>query len=173
MIVYLITNLVNGKKYVGQSVKTLSKRWGIHKAYAAKGSSFYFHRAIKKYGHENFCTQILFITQDASLCSLIEKTMIKYYETRDTRYGYNLTDGGEGTLGRVLSQETKDKISRAHIGKKFSLESRKKMSVAKSGRTVPSLRGKPLSAQTRAKISASMKRYRESLKSFRKATTEK
>ena len=106
MIVYLVTNLVNDKKYVGKTIKTLPKRWSVHKAHAKKGSQFYFHKALMKHGFHNFKTEILFEVGDHDDCVNLEKDMIVRYRTRDPKYGYNLTDGGEGIPGKVMSQET-------------------------------------------------------------------
>lgn len=48
----------------------------------------------------------------------------------------NMTDGGEGCAGRVLSDETKKKISDSNKGKKFTKEHKRKLSEAKKGRTL-------------------------------------
>ena len=50
---YTITNLLNNKIYVGQTVRP-KERWSQHKAYAKNNPVQYVHRAIKKYGPENF-----------------------------------------------------------------------------------------------------------------------
>ena len=51
--IYLITNKINGKQYIGQTVKTVQKRWSRHLA-DSKNFDFYFYKAIRKYGKENF-----------------------------------------------------------------------------------------------------------------------
>ena len=67
----------------------------------------------------------------------------------------NLTDGGEGTIGRVYSAEHRAKISEGNKGKTHSAETKQKMSEARKGRK-PNL-NKTLSAETKAKISATHK----------------
>ena len=53
--IYLITNTINGKKYVGQtSLKTSSRRWSAHKRDAIYGVGTKFCRAIRKYGPDVF-----------------------------------------------------------------------------------------------------------------------
>jgi hypothetical protein len=68
---------------------------------------------------------------------------------------HNKTDGGDGTSGRVLSEETKRKISEAHKGRTHSEESRRNMSKARKGNT--NSKGKTVSEETRAKMSAALK----------------
>ena len=53
--IYKITNLVNGKSYVGQTIRTIEERWKQHiKDSKGNKDDFYLHRAIRKYGKENF-----------------------------------------------------------------------------------------------------------------------
>ena len=52
-VVYLITNTVNGKVYVGQTINGLSKRWKGHKNDVRNGSQNPLHRAIRKYGERD------------------------------------------------------------------------------------------------------------------------
>src|SRR5208282_5340638 len=59
MFIYLITNLVNGKVYVGQTTQRLSDRMCGHRACARQGSPMRLHRALRKYGPEMFHTQVL------------------------------------------------------------------------------------------------------------------
>jgi hypothetical protein len=52
--IYQITNKINNKKYIGKTIKSLSTRFYNH-CYASKnGSTTYFHKALRKYGKNNF-----------------------------------------------------------------------------------------------------------------------
>lgn len=64
----------------------------------------------------------------------LEKILIHKYNTIDPKYGYNATDGGDGTLGIVFTQERKDKIRAKCIGRHPSEETRKKMSNSHKGK---------------------------------------
>lgn len=64
----------------------------------------------------------------------LEKILIHKYNTRDPKYGYNATDGGDGTLGITFTQERKDKIRAKSIGRHPSEETRKKMSNSHKGK---------------------------------------
>lgn len=95
--IYLVTNLINNKKYVGQTTLTINERWKRH-IYEAiyKLDDFYFHKAIKKYGVENFKVEELCSCNDNELDEK-EIYYIEYYKTYYIyKKGYNLTRGGSG-----------------------------------------------------------------------------
>lgn len=114
--VYIHENLINGKKYIGITTQEPQKRWGNGKNYK---KSSYFRLAVEKYGWDNF--KHIIIEQNLSkedACKL-EQELINKYKTNDRKHGYNNSVGGEiGTLGshHKLSQETKDKMSKAKKG---------------------------------------------------------
>ncbi len=114
----------SNKLYIGISHKTLKERSGN----GANYYSLYFRNAIKKYGWDNFkhITLIENITWDMAIeC---EKYLIAKYQTNNPKYGYNLTNGGEGTFGYKHTSETKLKISKANKNKSISQEQRDKIS---------------------------------------------
>ena len=101
MQIYLITNLVTGTLYVGQTRGSLRRRWKRHLSQSRNGSSLYLHRSIRKYGVENFTIVPLRpiefdITTEDELNGW-EREMIR--ALRNTNQLYNLTDGGAGTIG--------------------------------------------------------------------------
>ena len=96
--IYLITNLENQKRYVGQTVNTILHRWRDHvdEAYEGNKSNSLLHRAIIKYGASSFSIEQLEECQDKDLNEK-EKYYIKEYDTYYTHNkGYNMTWGGEG-----------------------------------------------------------------------------
>ena len=96
--IYLITNHINGKRYVGQTVNPIHHRWSKHieEAYGGNKSNSLLHRAIIKYGASNFGINILEECADTELNEK-EKNYIKKYDTYYTHNkGYNMTWGGEG-----------------------------------------------------------------------------
>lgn len=151
MIVYLITNKINGKGYIGITRRSLKKRWKDHRTDASMGKKTMLHMAIRKYGVENF--EITQIASCISVENLIvsEVEIIKQNRTKHPG-GYNMTVGGDGTpglthskevrlkiskagKGRSMSKITKDKLRLAHLGKVLSLEHRAKLSIAKLGKS--------------------------------------
>jgi group I intron endonuclease len=93
--IYLVTNSVTGKKYVGLS-KQIKKRWGEHLSAARTGSPYPLHRAIRKYGPEKFevvCLETIRTSRED--LEAAEKHHISVQECKAPQ-GYNLTSGGEG-----------------------------------------------------------------------------
>jgi group I intron endonuclease len=114
MFVYLITNKVNGKKYVGQhSGEELSTYWRHCVCAALRGSTDkpFLYNAVRKYGQENFEVQPLVQVSSKWEMDLYERGLVKALQTRKPD-GYNLTDGGDGQLGRSPTEETREKISK-------------------------------------------------------------
>ena len=96
--IYLITNLENQKRYVGQTVNTILHRWRDHvdEAYEGNKSNSLLHRAIIKYGASSFSIEQLEECQDKDLNEKV-KYYIKEYDTYYTHNkGYNMSYGGEG-----------------------------------------------------------------------------
>jgi group I intron endonuclease len=158
--VYIVTNVVNAKQYVGIT-NNLGIRWKRHKK--ALGETPLLHRAIKKYGKEFFVFSHIADAFDKEAAFDLERILIEQHNTFYPN-GYNLTKGGEGgagaKIGRVLSKETKKKISESLKGKpsprkgaKLSDETKQKLRESKVGK--PSKRlGYKHSEETIAKIRA-------------------
>ena len=107
--VYIHTNKINGKKYIGITSQKPKDRWGKNGSGYKKQQ--YFWRAIKKYGWNNFKHEIVLANESFDFACKTEKCLIKHYKTNDKNYGYNVSDGGAGTEGHTLSDEAKKKIS--------------------------------------------------------------
>lgn len=94
--IYKITNQINGKCYIGQSID-ISRRWNQHKNNSnnPKNSCFNlpFYQALRKYGIENFSFEILEQCLKEELNDK-EFSYINYFKANDPKYGYNLTPGG-------------------------------------------------------------------------------
>ncbi len=107
--IYLITNLVDGKRYVGQTILTVRKRWSLHKS-DARRECFPICRAIRKYGAMNFSIEVL-TNVAPELLDELEKKFIRDLNTHvDKGRGYNADEGGRGNRG-FFSEETRLKIA--------------------------------------------------------------
>ncbi len=160
--VYLATNTINGKMYVGKTKWSISHRKYEHEHCTKRGSTLLFHRALRKYGFDVFTWSCLFRSNDDIKLFDREVFYIKLLNTKGC-CGYNLTDGG--VAGWHHCESTKEKCYKTFSGCKHSLESRLKISMACKGRKCSAETrakmskvntGKVLSAQHRAKISASV-----------------
>lgn len=110
MDIYKITNSVNGKIYIGLTTKTAQERFKQHMDLSRR-SDYAIHRAMRKYGKENFTVEIL--ERCSSVDELIkrESYWIKFYNSMNPRVGYNMIN--QEDFRKVYNQEVGDKISKA------------------------------------------------------------
>lgn len=125
--IYLLTNKVNNKIYIGQTTLDLKDRMQKGEGYK---NSPYLYYAIKKHGYQNFEYTILAICNTLEEANVLESKYIEGYNTRNQQIGYNLKEGGSNgkhsdeskikigaaSAGRVVLEETRKKISAAHLG---------------------------------------------------------
>jgi group I intron endonuclease len=111
-LVYKATNTVNDKIYIGKTIETLEKRKDEHYRNAiVYNLQTKFYRAIRKYGFSLFTWETVSEHINNEECLVAEIETIKKYNSLIE--GYNMTAGGEGSLGRCLSDESKSKISKS------------------------------------------------------------
>lgn len=167
--VYITTNLVNGKKYIGQHVSP-----NFDKNY--KGSGAHIKKAFKKYGKTFFDTEVLEWCSNQEELNEKEVYWIDKYNAVKSNAFYNILIGGYSLKGmsnpnygkhpteetrkkmsesqrkKKLSDEAKKHISEGHIGTRHSEETKKKMSCSAKGEKNPNY-GKHPSEETRKKMS--------------------
>jgi group I intron endonuclease len=107
--VYCIENLENGKKYIGQTTRDIAERFREHCGNSGTSVSPKLKNAIKKYGKDCFCVEVVWESHECNQADLDAKEIqfVKEFETMHPN-GYNLTLGGSG--GRH-SAETKKLLS--------------------------------------------------------------
>lgn len=122
MIIYKITNKLNGKTYIGQTIRDLEQRF-IEHTFPSSGCKA-IRDAIKKYGEENFSIEELAKASSQDELNKLEKFFI---ETRNTLSpnGYNLKEGGDA---HFFAPETLEKMRQAKLGTSIPEEVRAKMS---------------------------------------------
>ena len=109
--VYIHTNKTNGKRYVGITSQKPSTRWKNGCKY--KGCR-YFNFAIEKYGWDGFDHRIVISGISRAFAETIERGMIEFYKTNDSRFGYNIQPGGISAGG--LSEEGLQSIRECNTG---------------------------------------------------------
>lgn len=147
MIIYKITNRINGKVYIGQTIHTLEQRWKQHLKNARNGVKTHLYSAIRKYGEENFEPEIICSADTKEELNLLETYYIQEYNSIDV--GYNMVDGGNNNVmfipyvkqhhkEVVCSEEIRHKVSegmkrKIAKGEFFTPEHRKHLSEAMKG----------------------------------------
>lgn len=107
---YQLTSPI-GKCYIGISSKTTEARWSKHIEHAlGKRDAGALYSAIRKYGIDSFSVRTLVVSDDWGYLCDLEKRAIAAFNCKSPN-GYNITDGGEGTVGRVVSDEERKNIS--------------------------------------------------------------
>ena len=148
--VYITTNLINGKKYIGKrSLPEFDTKY--------LGSGKLLKRAIKKYGRENFKCEVIKWCETEEDLNNSERYYIKQYNAQKNNMFYNISEGGDwgnvtrgmtteeyeewkrkiNPRGRHHSEETKKKISEARTGIKYSEKTIQKMRENNLGKNNP------------------------------------
>lgn len=141
--IYLITNLINKKVYVGQTLNSFQKRFWLHQWKLRNNchDNKYLQKAYNKYKDENFVFSIIevFYNDNIEKINEREKYWINYY--RKLGLSYNLQDGGqERILNRFVSEESRKKVGEINkkrmMGSVLSLETKNKMSETRKGKYI-------------------------------------
>lgn len=134
------------KRYIGITSQKTSVRWRKGNGYS---KNKHFFRAIQKYGWENFQHNIIAENVEENEAKIKEVELIKKYNTTNPKFGYNITRGGD--TRQPCPEEVRERIRQKTKGKIVSEETRRKISLAKKGVKKP-----PMSDEQKSKISISL-----------------
>jgi group I intron endonuclease len=153
MIIYKITNKINGAVYVGQTTQILKKRWNDHKKPSNKNCPI-LSKAIAKYGAENFTIEEIDRADEQADLDKKEIYWISFYRAdKDRNYNYNA--GGRGNRSKH-TEETKNKLSQKLKGK-----NNPNWGIPKSERWKKHMssimKGRPVSEETKTKIANTLR----------------
>lgn len=109
----------NGKRYIGQTIAPVKTRW---KSNGSGYSRQLVYKPIIKYGWDNI-QHITYEVETKEEMDYLERYLIRYYNTTDKRFGYNIDSGGN--KNKKFTKEHKDKISEANKGKHSCSEEHK------------------------------------------------
>lgn len=144
-IIYKITNIENGKIYIGKTIRDINVRFKQHLHNAFGNQIRLKHlpltNAIRKYGTKSFIIEKLDEAETEEELNIKEKDWIKKLNSLDKNIGYNVSEGGEGNVpyssllkgaktrtGKKHSKEWKANISKGKLGKALSDEHKKHLS---------------------------------------------
>ena len=147
--IYITTNLINGKRYIGQkkSDRFLGNKY--------LGSGKILQEAVRKNGKENFKVDLLEECDTKEELDARERYYIKLFDAARSDDFYNIAIGGQ-TRAHIHTEEEKKHLSEIQIGKYVSEETRHRISIARK-KHFEEYPHKGCSAEHRAKISAKMK----------------
>jgi group I intron endonuclease len=158
MIIYKITNILNGKIYIGYTTLSILIRFKTHVNKSKSGSDFLLHKAIRKYGVENFTIEQICECKNFKGLKRMEIFFIKKFNSfYKYNKGYNMTKGGDGNDmndeikkkigmsnkiswnkkvedGYLMPKEQREKISLNHARTKLSIEHKIKLSKSNKDR---------------------------------------
>ena len=114
--IYRITNTVNGKVYIGQTLRPLADRW---REYRPEKVNAYLSASFIKYGQDAFHFEQIAEAETLSELNRLEREWIAFHDSTHREKGYNLAPGGNNA---PISAETRAKMSAAGKGRKQSAE---------------------------------------------------
>ena len=117
--IYKITNRINGKVYIGQSIRPVKRRFQRHINDAVNNIiDTHFARAIRKYGPENFWVEVIDTAESQDELNAKEQEWIHEYQSTNPKFGYNETDAIYKSGGNTYQSKTESEL--AEIGLKLS-----------------------------------------------------
>lgn len=162
--IYYILNTINKKIYIGSSCH-INRRFYEHKYFLNKNehTNGHLQSAWNKYGENNFEFGIIELIDPKEDLLEIEQIWMDYFNSYSDENGYNISAYAEGSGGYEVTEETREKIRKWHIGKKASEETKKKLSLQRRG-DLNNFYGKHHSEET--------KEYLKRIKTGRKLSEE-
>lgn len=147
MVIYKTTNLTNKKIYIGQDSKNDPN-------YLGSGSLI--KKAIKKYGRENFIKEIVSFCDTKENLDSLERFYIKVFNSKEPN-GYNLADGGNGSLGWKATKETRKRMSESMRGNRNPMRNSESLEKVKGKNN--HFYGKHHTEESRNKISRGLRKH--------------
>lgn len=166
MFVYKITNITNGKIYVGQTTKSIKTRWRVH-VYQAMRANYQtpLHRSIRKNGEANFAMETLATASSFEELTKLETEFILKLDACNPNVGYNLKREGNSNAGEnnpMYGKKRPDLVAYVKANPKFgeknpmygkSRPDLRKLNARKRGKTLEELYGPERASELRAEQS--------------------
>lgn len=145
-IIYKATSIISNKSYIGQTIRKfeIRKKEHIRNSINLKHKDFncHFYRALRKYGEDKFLWEIIEVYKNIDR-DIVHDNLFKLEEFYVNKYnsfknGYNSDKGGKGSKGRIVSNETRLKLRKIHLGKKMSDETKELLRNQRLGKKLSS-----------------------------------
>jgi group I intron endonuclease len=144
MIIYKITNLINNRIYIGQTIKKIRARWRSH----CYSKNTYIGRAINLYGKDNFKIEEIDKAYNIEELNQKEIYWISFYNSTYKKIGYNLASGGDRFIHSEESIKKMSISARARKMKPMTTEHKDNISKSNKGR-----KGNPMSEKAKRHLS--------------------
>lgn len=132
--IYIILNIISLKTYIGSAVNLRRREtqhwWDLKNN---RHSNQYLQRAYNKYGQDSFRFSILEYCRPEE-CVNIEQQYLDFYQTYRRINGYNICKKADSVLGRIMTEETKIKISKSNKGRKLSPDQVEVLRIVNTGK---------------------------------------
>lgn len=112
--IYIIKNSINNKVYIGQTWKSIKRRFQVHKQNSTYGHCIKLRRAMKKYGQDKFNIELLTFCHTQKIADYWETYFIHKYNS--IKNGYNILEFANNRKGVKHSLKTKNKMSKSRKG---------------------------------------------------------
>ena len=114
--IYKVTNTINGKYYIGQTIQNVKERFYQHCATKCSQAilNMVIHKAINKYGKSNFTIEVIEEVESTNLNDR-ERYWIRYYDSYNN--GYNSTEGGQDGIKLFKNLDTESIVREYKSGK--------------------------------------------------------
>lgn len=154
--VYKITNIENGKVYIGSS-KNINRRISDHIYLLKKNihGNTHLQRAWNKYGEDKFEFLVMEMVSDINILLEREQKWMDFYKCYERDHGYNIFPIAGRSMGHKHTEETKRIISETNKGKVRSEVTKRKMSYAQKGSNNPNY-GKHPTEESKRKCAESL-----------------
>lgn len=129
-LIYKITNVLTGKSYIGQTTDSLLNRWNVHLSFSRTVKS-YLYNSMRRVGVHNFRIELVASALSCEYLDALEQELISSFSTAAPK-GYNVFLGGK--KNRKSSSFGRRRNARAQTGRRHSAETRRKQSLAASGK---------------------------------------
>jgi group I intron endonuclease len=130
---YVAENLIDGRLYIGQTIRQIEQRWSGHKSAARNGSDLAISKALREYGDDAFVCEVAGWAETPDELDDLERLIIRLTKSNSPEHGFNTHHGGGGKH----AASTRIKMSASHRGHEVSEVTKHKIRETSKRRKMP------------------------------------